>query len=337
MAPRRSRLRRSFSSAPASVMAPPAPRARRTRPKTPPKPRPSRSPSPRPGQRRRAGGSAPAHALLAARRARSRHGRRRPAGRHRLPGRASCGPGGPGGARRRPRWRSPNRPPRRRGGRRRRGTYEEPVAQDVSSLKPDVIRVNSGSTVKDVAGVPRRRRPGGHQEADEPRRDGDAHADAVRRRHPGHRRRVRQGDRDRHGGRGCQRGSDVRGCRRGPRAASAGDHDHGSRRPRQDVAAGRDPGDGRGRGRGRRHHAAHRRLPGPSGRWPRHDVPGHPGPRGVHRHACPRRPGDGHRGDRGRRRRRRAPADARGRRSRQGGRRADRGRGQQDRQGRRRA
>ena len=47
----------------------------------------------------------------------------------------------------------PNRPPRRRGGRRRRGTYEEPVAQDVSSLKADVIRVNSGSTVKDVAGV----------------------------------------------------------------------------------------------------------------------------------------------------------------------------------------
>jgi translation initiation factor IF-2 len=54
------------------------------------------------------------------------------------------GPGGPGGG-------PPQRPPRRRGGRRRRGTYEEPVAQDVSSLKPDVIRVNSGSTVKDVS------------------------------------------------------------------------------------------------------------------------------------------------------------------------------------------
>ena len=46
---------------------------------------------------------------------------------------------------------APNRPPRRRGGRRRRGTYEEPVAQDTSALKADVIRVNSGSTVKDVA------------------------------------------------------------------------------------------------------------------------------------------------------------------------------------------
>src|SRR5215213_2663425 len=42
------------------------------------------------------------------------------------------------------------RPPRR-GGRRRRGTYQEPVPQDVSVLQADVIKVNSGSTVKDVA------------------------------------------------------------------------------------------------------------------------------------------------------------------------------------------
>jgi translation initiation factor IF-2 len=54
------------------------------------------------------------------------------------------GPGGPGGG-------PPQRPPRRRGGRRRRGTYEEPTPQDVSTLKADVIKVNSGSTVKDVA------------------------------------------------------------------------------------------------------------------------------------------------------------------------------------------
>ena len=128
----------------------------------------------------------------------------------------------------------------------------------------------------------------------------------------------------------------LRGRRRGPRAAPAGGHDHGSRRPRQDVAAGRDPRDRRRRGRGRRHHAAHRRLPGPPGRQDDH-LPGHPGPRGVHRHACPRRPGDGHRRDRGRRRRRRAPADPRGRRPREGGRRADPRRGQQDRQGRRRS
>ena len=105
---------------------------------------------------------APAHALLAAGRARPRRGRRRPPRRHRFAGvpppRRSGwpggGPGGPGGG---PGGGPPNRPPRRRGGRRRRGTYTEPTPQDVSSLKADVIKVNSGSTVKDVAeylGVP---------------------------------------------------------------------------------------------------------------------------------------------------------------------------------------
>src|SRR5215218_1929781 len=53
------------------------------------------------------------------------------------------GPGGPGGG-------PPRRPPRR-GGRRRRGTYTEPTPQDASVLKADTIRINSGSTVKDVA------------------------------------------------------------------------------------------------------------------------------------------------------------------------------------------
>ena len=60
--------------------------------------------------------------------------------------RSPGGPGGPGGG-----PPGPQRRPPRRGGRRRRGTYEEPAAQDVSSLKADVIKVNSGSTVKDVA------------------------------------------------------------------------------------------------------------------------------------------------------------------------------------------
>ncbi|MEA2291074.1 MAG: translation initiation factor [Solirubrobacteraceae bacterium] len=64
------------------------------------------------------------------------------------------GGGGPGGG---PGGFTPHRPPRRRGGRRRRGTYEEPAAQDLAALKADTIRVNSGSTVKDVSeylGVP---------------------------------------------------------------------------------------------------------------------------------------------------------------------------------------
>jgi translation initiation factor IF-2 len=56
------------------------------------------------------------------------------------------GPGGPGGGP----GGGPQRRPPRRGGRRRRGTYTEPVPQDVSVLKADVIKVNSGSTVKDV-------------------------------------------------------------------------------------------------------------------------------------------------------------------------------------------
>src|SRR4051794_8152461 len=60
--------------------------------------------------------------------------------------------GGPGGG-----PPGPQRRPPRRGGRRRRGAYVEPVPQDKSSLQADTIRVNSGSTVKDVAeylGVP---------------------------------------------------------------------------------------------------------------------------------------------------------------------------------------
>jgi translation initiation factor IF-2 len=61
------------------------------------------------------------------------------------------GPGGPGG---------PNQPPRRqRRGRRRRGTYNDSIeALDLSAqTATDSVRVNSGSTVKDVAeylGVP---------------------------------------------------------------------------------------------------------------------------------------------------------------------------------------
>ena len=64
--------------------------------------------------------------------------------------RRTGGPGGPGGPGGGPGG-GPQRRPPRRGGRRRRGTYTEPVPQDVSVLQADVIKVNSGSTVKDVA------------------------------------------------------------------------------------------------------------------------------------------------------------------------------------------
>jgi translation initiation factor IF-2 len=64
--------------------------------------------------------------------------------------RRTGGPGGPGGPGGGPGG-GPQRRPPRRGGRRRRGTYTEPVPQDVSTLQADVIKINSGSTVKDVA------------------------------------------------------------------------------------------------------------------------------------------------------------------------------------------
>jgi translation initiation factor IF-2 len=60
--------------------------------------------------------------------------------------RRAPGPGGPGGG--------PAQPPRRqRRGRRRRGVYDEEAESRPSrtSFAPDVIRINSGSTVKDVA------------------------------------------------------------------------------------------------------------------------------------------------------------------------------------------
>ncbi len=54
----------------------------------------------------------------------------------------------------------------------------------------------------------------------------------------------------------------ARGGHQEPRHASAGGRDHGSRRPRQDLAPRRHSQGQRRRGRSRRHHAAHRRVPG---------------------------------------------------------------------------
>ena len=69
------------------------------------------------------------------------------------------------------------------------------------------------------------------------------------------------------------------------------------------------------------------------GRRPRDHLHRHPGSRGLHGHACPRCEGDRHRGPGGGGRRRRDAADHRGAQPRPGGRRPDRGRGQQGRQG----
>ena len=110
---------------------------------------------------------------------------------------------------------------------------------------------------------------------------------------------------------------------------------HGSRRPRQDEPARRDPDDrGRGRRAGR-HHPAHRRQRGHDEGRPTHRLPRHPGPRGVHGDAGAWRTGHRHRGRRGGRGRRRHAPDARGDRPRPRGQGADHHRPQQDRQARR--
>ena len=141
-----------------------------------------------------------------------------------------------------------------------------------------------------------------------------------------------QQGRDRPRRRRGRRGTRLRGRRGRSRPPAAGRHRDGPRRPRQDLAARRDPHDrGRG-GRGRRDHPAHRRLPGAPGGTDDH-LPRHAGTPGVHRHARPRREGHRRRDRRRRRRRRRHAADRRGDRSRQGRRRPGDDRRQQDRQG----
>ena len=125
--------------------------------------------------------------------------------------------------------------------------------------------------------------------------------------------------------------------RGGSRSSSAGRHRDGSRRPRQDQAAGRDPQDQRRGPRGRWHHPGHRRLPGGHRgrrRGAQDHLHRHPGSRGVHRHACPWREVDRHRRAGGGGRRRCDAADDRGAQPRLGGRSAGRRRGEQDRQGR---
>src|SRR4051794_9869750 len=63
---------------------------------------------------------------------------------------ARRGPGGPGGGP----GPGPQRPPRGRGGRRRRRYVDiepEPLAAQAAAAKKDIIRINSGSSVKEVA------------------------------------------------------------------------------------------------------------------------------------------------------------------------------------------
>ena len=156
-----------------------------------------------------------------------------------------------------------------------------------------------------------------------PRRDGDRDPVGLRR-HPAgagrgaqlrHRGRLARGRGPRAAGELRHRVRRERRWRGGSGGPAAGGHRDGSRRPRQDQAAGRDPQDQRGGARGRWHHPGDRRLPGRHrGRRQRagDHLHRHPGPRGVHRHARPGRQVDRHRRAGGGGRRRCDAADHRG-------------------------
>ena len=180
------------SAAPPPRRRPLAARRRRRRPTAPV---PALPPTARPGAptggaadasgRRRAQAPDP---RLAAGRARARHRRRPPARRDRLPGFPP-----------RPRRRSAAGSPTSRpaasaaAGAAAASTTKRPsrVRRRTAVAEPDVIRINSGSTVKDVAEYLDVPVPGDHQEADGAGRDEDAHPDAVRRDDRGARGRAR--------------------------------------------------------------------------------------------------------------------------------------------------
>ena len=157
----------------------------------------------------------------------------------------------------------PQRPPRRRGGRRRRPFLDEPPEKGpVVELEPEVLKINSGASVREVAetlGLSSAEVIKKLMELGEmatltqtlPDETVTVLAEALDRKvevvstAEEEAEEVVYEDAD----------EDLE-------AAAARGHDHGPRRPRQDVAAGRDPPDGGGGGRGRWHHPAHRRVPG---------------------------------------------------------------------------
>src|SRR6202008_3930677 len=112
----------------AENLAPPKPK-----PKAKPKPAPVDNGAGRDGQQRR-----PTRSSLQGERAPGSAGGVRRVVIDSQAARRTGGPGGPGGPGGGPGG-APQRRPPRRGGRRRRGTYTEPVPQDVSTLQADII------------------------------------------------------------------------------------------------------------------------------------------------------------------------------------------------------
>ena len=228
------------------------------------------------------------------------------------------------------------------GGRKGRRT-DEPSFQAVQAgrlaeekeREKTLVRVNEFVSVSELAG--------GHEGAGHPDRpvrvqgagpDGDGEpaarlrsdrADRVRLWFPG----GPGGRVRRRSGAGSGRGESGRAG-----LASAGRDHHGSRGPRQDLAARLCPqGQHRGR-RGGWHHPAHRRLSRrAAGRQADH-LPRYAGPPGLHRHAGARRPGHRHRRARRGGGRPGHAADRRGDQPRPQRRRADDRRHQQDRSAR---
>ena len=139
----------------------------------------------------------------------------------------------------------PPRPPRRRGGRRRRPLLEEPRRAAEAPAEAPTITVHSGATVSEVAEIARPLRRRGDQGADGAGPDGDPHPDP-------HRRAVeaiaKKFDRKVEVVTAAEEEVEEPAVEEDERRTSpppAGRHRDGPRRPRQDLAARRDPRDAR--------------------------------------------------------------------------------------------
>ena len=157
----------------------------------------------------------------------------------------------------------PQRPPRRRGGRRRRPLLEEPPLKTEEPAEPEATKVPSGATVREVAEllglgsaeVIKKLMTMGEM-ATLTQTLTDESIKAIADEYDRKLEIVTAADEE-------PEAPEYEDSDESLATAAAGGHDHGPRRPRQDLAARRDPRDRGRRRRGRGDHPAHRRLPGP--------------------------------------------------------------------------